>query len=147
MQIQKNGTQLYKLCHYLFLFPVFPLSYSPDTLQNFQKIRLEREGCMYTSQQPFSISMGPTGKLERDSSWGTVVIRSNGYTLKEGKLECDIRETFFTVRVVRQPTGCPGRLGMLQPWQCSRPEWKRPWKLCLVASISTHGSRVGPDHL
>ena len=50
--------------------------------------------------------------------------RGNGSKLKKGRFRLDIRKKFFPMRVVKNiGTGCPEKLWLPPPWQCSRPGW------------------------
>lgn len=77
------------------LLPVFSLPYSPDTLQNLQRNRLKKRRLHGEPTAAFQYLKGTyrkagEGLFIRNSADRT---RSNGYTLKEGKLESDNRKT------------------------------------------------------
>jgi len=49
--------------------------------------------------------------------------RGNGSKLKEVRFRLDIRKKFFTMRVGNTGPGCPEKLWLPPPWNCSRPGW------------------------
>jgi len=49
--------------------------------------------------------------------------RTNGFKLREGRFRLDIRKQFFKMRVQGPGPGCPEKLWLPPPWQCSRPGW------------------------
>lgn len=53
------------------------------------------------------------GLCVRNSSERT---RENGYKLKEGKFDLDIRNKFFTVRMIRHWNRLPRQVVDTQPW-------------------------------
>jgi len=66
-----------------------------------------REGCGETLQQPSSTLRGPIGKTGKifSAAW------SNGLKLREGRFRLDIKNTFFTMRVVKYWNRLPMGVG------------------------------------
>jgi len=48
--------------------------------------------------------------------------RGNGFNLKGGRFRLDVKKKFFAMRA-STGTGCPEKLWLPPPWQCSRPGW------------------------
>ncbi|KAK4818784.1 LOW QUALITY PROTEIN: hypothetical protein QYF61_019130 [Mycteria americana] len=97
-----------------------------DGLRELRLFRLEKRKLWEHLRAAFQYLKGAyrkdgEGLLIRDCSDRT---RGNGFKLKVGKLRLDIRNKFFTMRMVRHWNRLP-REAADAPSQCSRPGWMR----------------------
>jgi len=86
-----------------------------------------REGCRETSLWLSSVSretiMGDQLLTQSDSDRTS----GNGFKLKEGRFQSDVRKKLFTQRAMRCWHCCQERMWMSHPLRHSGPSWMGPW--------------------
>lgn len=86
----------------------------------------------------FSVGKAP-GRPHCGLWSGSSKTRGNGFKLKEGKLNLDVRKKFFTQRAVRHWYSCPEKLWVPHLWGHSSPRWMGPRRAELVGGSPAYG--------